>query len=528
LAILGGSLVLAFGPLLAAHAGELWRRPHYQHFPIVPLGVAYLALRRLPAATEFEPGTRRVRRLFLCGTWGVLAVAILGWSPWLGMVAALGLLLGLCYCAGGGALVRQLLPAWAILWLMVPLPLGLDARLVAALQPLVTRAGSRVLDLLEVWHVPTGNVLVVEGRHILVEEACSGIQSLYSLITCACLYALWARRPLVPSVLLLLAAVFASVLANVSRVVVSAYLTVAWKVNVEDGWRHEAVGLLAFVVCLCLLWSWDHFLWLFWHPAPARGTPSVPAPGQGVVGEHRPLAVRAAWLEARLPTAPLVFAFGVLGILQVASPTPVDPLPNAISDVGMARAFDADSLPAAVGAWRRRGFEFQEHAGKTEGRFSSRWTYEAPAGLATVSLDAWYAGWHSLQMCYEALGWTTEHYEVRRAATATDANESFVAVRFRKPLECYGYLYFGLCGERGRCLSPPEPKPFVPSGWVRLCKRFGVRGPACANETETAAVPGDRYEQEQLFAESAVPLSPADLSEVEALFFQTRARLRQR
>src|SRR5207245_5230851 len=112
----------------------------------------------------------------------------------------------------------------------------------------------------EVWHGPSGNILVVEGRHILVEEACSGIQSLYSLFTCACLYVLWARRPLVPAVSLLVAAAIASVLANVFRVVATAYLTVACNVNVEEGWRHEAVGLLAFVVTLGLLWSWDYLL----------------------------------------------------------------------------------------------------------------------------------------------------------------------------------------------------------------------------------------------------------------------------
>src|SRR5262245_54251708 len=160
LAVLGGSLVLAFAPLLAAHAGSLWQRPHYQHFPIIPLGVAYLAVRRLPAEAHFEPGSWRARQILLGGTWVLLMAAVLGWSPWLGMVATLALLLALCHCMGGGPLVRQVLPAWAIVWLMVPLPLGLDAKLVTALQPLVTRASSRVLDLLEVWHVPTGNVLV--------------------------------------------------------------------------------------------------------------------------------------------------------------------------------------------------------------------------------------------------------------------------------------------------------------------------------------------------------------------------------
>src|SRR5207248_8553788 len=143
---------------------------------------------------------------------------------------------------------------------------------------------------------------------------------------------------------------------------------------------------------------------------------------------------------------------------------------------------------------------------KTDGRFTSGWTYEAPAGVATVSLDTPFAGWHPLEICYQNLGWTMENYEVRHTPTPTDADEPFVAVRFRKPLESYGYLYYGVRDARGRSLSPPSPQPWMPSGWVRLCKRFGLR-PASKDESDiAAAVTAGPYEQEQLFVETVVPL----------------------
>jgi hypothetical protein len=122
-----------------------------------------------------------------------------------------------------------------------------------------------------------------------------------------------------------------------------------------------------------------------------------------------------------------------------------------------------------------------------------------------------------------------EHYAVRYASTPTDPHEPFVTAYFRKPLEYYGYLCFSLHGERGGCLSPPAPKlkKSLPSGWVRLCKRLG--GQSAASEVESAAaIPADRYEQEQLFVETAFRLPHADLADLQQLFFQTRARLRQR
>jgi len=451
-----------------------------------------------------------------------MAIAVLGWSPWLGMVAALALLPAIGYCLGGGALVRQLLPVWAVLWLLVPLPLGLDSKLIAALQPLVTNASSRVLDLLEVWHVPTGNILAVESRRILVEEACSGIQSLYSLITCISLYVLWARRPLVPAVLLLIAAVIASVLANIARVVATAYLTVVGGINVEDGWRHEAVGMVAFVVSLALLWSWDHVLWFFWHPAASPRNTTVAVPGESESATNGRLAIRAAWLDARLPTARLAIAFGLLGCVQVAIVMPAEVSRAAPS---VARSFVAESLPSVAGPWRRRDFRSEEHSDRLEGRYSSIWTFEAQRGTATVAIDASYSTWHALERCYQSLGWTMENYEVRHAPAPKAAGDTFVAIHFSKPLESYGYLLYSLHGDRGGCLSPPSPRSWTPSGWVRLCKRFGLSAP---ERNPSGVLPGDRYEQAQLFVETSTRLTPAGLADVEAFFLQSRDRLRAR
>jgi len=101
-----------------------------------------------------------------------------------------------------------------------------------------------------------------------------------------------------------------------------------------------------------------------------------------------------------------------------------------------------------------------------------------------------------------------------------------VSVRFTKPLESFGYLYYSFRGERGRSLLPPSPRPWTPSGWVRLCERLG--GVSAEEREEAVALAGDRYEQEQLFVETSTPLSPDGLGDVEAFFLRSRDRLRKR
>src|SRR5205823_3954299 len=96
---------------------------------------------------------------------------------------------------GGRALVLALLPVWLFLWLAVPLPLGLDQNLITSLQPLTARGSSVLLDQLGVFHVRAGNVIEVPGKRLMVEDACSGIHSLFAVLACTSFFALWSGRP---------------------------------------------------------------------------------------------------------------------------------------------------------------------------------------------------------------------------------------------------------------------------------------------------------------------------------------------
>src|SRR5436853_413288 len=84
-----------------------------------------------------------------------------------------------------------LAPAWFFLWLLIPPPLNLDQRLVTRLQTFTARQSSRLLDQLGVLHVMQGNVVVIPHKHLLVEEACSGINSLFSMLACTLFFVLW-------------------------------------------------------------------------------------------------------------------------------------------------------------------------------------------------------------------------------------------------------------------------------------------------------------------------------------------------
>ena len=134
----------------------------------------------------------------------------------------------LLYAVGGARLFRAALPAWLLLWLIIPPPFELDRQLILWLQSLTTRWASAVLDFLGQYHVLAGNVVEIGGRRLFVEEACSGVNSLFSAAACTLFFVFLVRRPPLHAALLLAASVGWVLAANVVRVAGIAYVLARW------------------------------------------------------------------------------------------------------------------------------------------------------------------------------------------------------------------------------------------------------------------------------------------------------------
>ena len=235
----GFVLALVHIPLLLLFARDLWGREHYRFFPFLLPGAFALAYARLAVPALFRRA-RRIAFLLFGLAWIVLAIAILLISPWLGAVAALLTVLAYVYWLGGSTLVRCLFPAWCLLCLAIPLPDALDAMLVAWLRRATTVLASQVLELLSIFHFRDGNVIDVAGRPVFVEEACSGIHSLFSVLACTFFWAFLQPRPRWHRLALMVSVVPWVLAGNVARVVVVAAFGQSTGVDFGKGWCTSA------------------------------------------------------------------------------------------------------------------------------------------------------------------------------------------------------------------------------------------------------------------------------------------------
>lgn len=180
---------------------------------------------------------------------GMLSLACV--AAWLGGVAAL-------YGCLGRRLLRRLVFPLAYMLCLVPLPYAIEIALTGTLKTGVAYWSVRALAAMG-WDVAySGNLLYVDQFELLVEAACAGLNSIFSLTAIGLFYIFWQRRRRWrESLVLALAIVPLAILANVVRVMLLIAL-VHWRgEQVLDTAAHPAAGFLLFAVSLALLVALD-------------------------------------------------------------------------------------------------------------------------------------------------------------------------------------------------------------------------------------------------------------------------------
>ena len=256
-------LSVAYAPVLIVYLKQLWSREYYQFFPFAFLTTLWFAATRAAGEPDFSGATPRQ-----AGRWVVLVTAVmltvlgsLQGSPWLcyaGYVLHLALLLELWQEEGS---LRRLGYVVLPVLLTVRPPLNLDETAIQKLQMITSQFASKFLSALGIDHILSGNIIQpMKGPALLVEEACSGVQSLFTVMFIASFVGVARQYSLVRSLILISTAVFWALLMNICRVLAIAIAQTQFAVDLTSGWKHDAVGYAAMLLAIPLFLSTDRFL----------------------------------------------------------------------------------------------------------------------------------------------------------------------------------------------------------------------------------------------------------------------------
>jgi len=151
----------------------------------------------------------------------------------------------------------------AFLVLMIPSSTLLE-HITFPLQVIASKTATFLLMLAGVPAVREGNIILLPSAQLEVAEACSGIRSLFSLLTLTIVYGYLAETKLGVRVLLALMAVPISILANALRIAFTGLVVENWGVERAEGTVHMLSGWLVFVASLALIFLLHRLVQTLW------------------------------------------------------------------------------------------------------------------------------------------------------------------------------------------------------------------------------------------------------------------------
>lgn len=323
-----GLAILAQFPMLFLYFRDLWGRPHYQPFAIAILATIGIALYRWPFE-EKQPFQRSLASdvLMLLGM-GSAFLGLLFVEPWFSALSLMLIVTSLLARTMDKESGATLWPCALPLYVYLVLPNGMDVRLITKLQQYSAVYTSRLLDLAGLGHHMNGTVIKVPGQQEYgIEQACSGVQSFFTLLLVAVIFIVMSRRLNVPKIgtailsiiagcscfilssmpfiggiwnealtfagvgflihsfigfratALILSAVFWAVFMNTIRILLIPLSEYLLGFDLAHGIAHDVLGYSALALGILLLFSTDQFLLFVFGPVEPTSGESGPFGG---------------------------------------------------------------------------------------------------------------------------------------------------------------------------------------------------------------------------------------------------------
>lgn len=450
-AVFWGLMAACTIPFLIPYFYAAWNQEHFQYIPLVLVVILGLAYQRHDGIIALPQG--RLTMGLLGTALAILTTAAIIPSSWLGAIAVALLTIAFLRCLrqhNGSSLVYLAIP----LLLFIRLPQVRTQALIVRLQIITTDLSSVVLDFLGIPNFVQGNTISLVDRQLFVDEACSGVRSLFTLMFFALVLLVYRKRSAWLTPLMLAVAVALAVFGNLVRVTSIALAQALFGYDLATGFEHEILGHGTLLLSMLLMLSADRLIESFFHFIDLSGerdnvvisswnyffTPSggerrfkgnVTGHEQGIGNNHRLIIKAVASVSVVMALVMLVsksYAYINRPQLVADGQLLIDP---------KAQFFDLTEIPIEVVShqiYRNSGGETDERLGKNADIFTCKLL--GRPGEFVISQP--YVGWHELTYCYQSIGWTQK---LRRNVEVPNSR-AVVYAQFQQTNGVHGNLFF--------------------------------------------------------------------------------------
>ena len=259
--VIAGLLLMAV-PTIVTLARQDWSREFGAYGPIVLVTGGWLLWRRIPQIrAEAAPGPLWLSMVILAPSVVLYAVGRAYDFITFETAGVYGAGLAILQSKiGWRVMLREWFPLLYLAF-VIPPPNQILADITAPLKELVSHASTSWLAAFGVPVSREGVTLFVAQYQLLVEDACSGMNSLVGLIAVSLLYIYLMRgSKLIYSMVLLAFVIPIAIIANIMRIMVLILLTYFFGNEVAQGFLHFTAGLLLFSTAILFVFALDKLI----------------------------------------------------------------------------------------------------------------------------------------------------------------------------------------------------------------------------------------------------------------------------
>jgi len=169
-------------------------------------------------------------------------------------------LVGLILFFYGFAVFRKILFPVLFLVFMIPVPLVIITNISFKMKIFAAEIATTVLNSSGIPAVREGSVIRMRHAQVIVDDVCSGLRSLISLMALGSIFAYWMKSTMTKRCILFLTTIPIAILTNVFRVIFLSSVAEIWGVQYAAGILHDVSGFLVFAVAFVLLYMMGRIL----------------------------------------------------------------------------------------------------------------------------------------------------------------------------------------------------------------------------------------------------------------------------
>ena len=164
-------------------------------------------------------------------------------------------LVGLILFFYGFAVFKKILFPISFLVFMVPVPLVIITNISFKMKIFAAKIATAMLNNAGIPALREGSLIHMRNAQVVVDDVCSGLRSLISLMALGSIFAYWMKSSILKKCILFSVTIPIAVVTNVARIIFLSLIAEIWGPQFAVGFVHDASGLLVFALAFILLFA---------------------------------------------------------------------------------------------------------------------------------------------------------------------------------------------------------------------------------------------------------------------------------